>query len=133
MASEEVSTKSPFESLKSEKFIQLTTFRKSGVGVGTPVWFAFDPQNDQRLYVNTPTTSGKIKRLKNNDRVLLAACTQRGQVHGPEIEARCHVVPESEHVQVNKIMAKQFGFLYFVFGIIGKISRSQRTFLVIEA
>jgi len=62
----------PFDILEGHEYIRLTTFRKTGEPVHTPVWFA---QLDGRLYVTTDPESGKMKRLRNDERVVLTPCT----------------------------------------------------------
>jgi len=51
------------EQLKKQQYISVETFRKNGVGVKTPVWFA---QDGESLVVRTEGTSGKMKRIRNN-------------------------------------------------------------------
>jgi PPOX class probable F420-dependent enzyme len=63
--------------LADEKFVSLTTFRKSGVGVPTPVWIGRD---GDALVVTTPVGSGKVKRLRSNRAVELRPCSRRGTV-----------------------------------------------------
>ncbi|MDF2443535.1 MAG: epsilon-lactone hydrolase, partial [Subtercola sp.] len=63
--------------LTGESFASLTTFRKTGVPVSTPVWVARD---GDALLVVTPSESGKVKRLRNNTRVELRPCDRRGRV-----------------------------------------------------
>jgi hypothetical protein len=55
----------------------LTTFRKSGVGVPTPVWTV--PVSDGRVGMWTGAGSGKYKRLRNNPRITIQSCTARGK------------------------------------------------------
>ncbi len=64
-------------SLADEHFVSLTTFRKSGVPVSTPVWIARD---GDALLVTTPDETGKVKRLRNDARVELRPCTRMGRV-----------------------------------------------------
>lgn len=59
------------------KYISLETYRRSGEGVRTPVWFV---ESGNRLYVSTPASTGKIKRLRNNPKVKVAICDIRGNV-----------------------------------------------------
>jgi PPOX class probable F420-dependent enzyme len=66
-----------FDRLGDESFVSLTTFRKSGAAVATPVWIARD---GGALIVTTPEDSGKVKRLRNNGNVELRPCTRRGKV-----------------------------------------------------
>ena len=63
--------------LGDEPFVQLTTFRRTGVAVPTTVWIARDGTN---LYVTTPADSGKVKRLRNDGKVELRPSGRRGRV-----------------------------------------------------
>jgi uncharacterized protein len=69
----------PIAPLADERYVSLETFRKDGSGVKTPVWAA---PLDGHLVVLTVGTSYKVKRLRNNPRVRLAACDVRGRVRG---------------------------------------------------
>lgn len=69
--------RSPLQILGQEKFVSLTTFRRNGEGVVTPVWVARD---GDALIVTTPEGSGKVKRLRRDTRVLLRPCNRRGVV-----------------------------------------------------
>lgn len=75
---------SPFPHLHGRQYMDLVTFRKSGAGVHTPVWFAED---EGKLYVMTRSDSGKMKRIRNNPRVEVAPCTMRGRPLGPAMSA----------------------------------------------
>ena len=74
--------------LDHEKYISLATFRKSGKEVATPVWFA---ASEERLWVFTAGSSGKVKRLRNSPRAKVAACNMRGRVHGAWQDARADI------------------------------------------
>ena len=63
--------------IQGRKYISLTTFRKTGQAVPTPVWFGED---DGKLYVMSRSDSGKSKRVRNNPQVRVAPCTMRGKV-----------------------------------------------------
>ena len=71
------------EKLARSKYVSLTTFRRDGTPVATPVWVA--RQGDE-LVVYTARSSGKVKRLRNDDRVLVAPCDMRGRVTGDVVE-----------------------------------------------
>lgn len=83
-----------FAGLKDHKYINLETFRKSGQGVRTPVWFAADPSTGQppKLYVYSTADSGKAKRIRNNPRVRIAPCDMRGRLLGDWVAARAEIV-----------------------------------------
>ena len=55
----------------------LTTFRRNGVGVPTPVWTV--PVSDGRVGMWTAAGTGKDKRLHNCPRVTIQACNARGR------------------------------------------------------
>jgi PPOX class probable F420-dependent enzyme len=59
------------------KYVRLTTTKRDGTAVPTPVWFAVD---GDRLYVWTDGASGKAKRIRNNPAVEVVPCDGRGSV-----------------------------------------------------
>jgi PPOX class probable F420-dependent enzyme len=82
-----------FESLDLEQTVSLTTFRRNGLGVATPLWFARD---GDRIYMRTIARSGKVKRLRNDERVTLAPCTWEGEITGPEVAGAGRVMDADE-------------------------------------
>jgi len=78
---------------QGQKYISLSTFRKSGVAVRTPVWFG---ELDDKLYVKTRSDSGKYKRIRNNSQVRIAPCTVRGKITGPEFAAAARILPPED-------------------------------------
>lgn len=64
-------------SLADEKYIALTTYRKNGEAVTTPVWV--NPVSDGRIGFWTSMGSGKTKRMKNNALVSVQASDARGR------------------------------------------------------
>lgn len=91
--------------LPGENYIALITFRKNGTAVSTPVWFA---EFSGRLYVMTRGDSFKTRRIRNNSRVCLAACSIRGRVTGPEISATAKILPESEWPAARRLLEKKY-------------------------
>jgi uncharacterized protein len=81
--------------LAGKKYISLETFRRSGVGVKTPIWFAAGP--DGVLYVYTLAQAGKAKRVRANGRARIAACDVRGRVTGDWFDASARVVEPAEY------------------------------------
>ncbi|HEU0249149.1 MAG TPA: PPOX class F420-dependent oxidoreductase [Solirubrobacteraceae bacterium] len=84
----------------------LTTFRRSGVPVSTPVWAA---EAGGRFYVRSERTAGKVKRLRNDSRVLIAPCTVRGRPLGAPLEARSSVVPEDREQIAEQALVRRYG------------------------
>ena len=74
---EDTSSDSAFAALGDEQYLSLTTFRKSGERVSTPMWVVRD---GDALVMFTPEASGKVKRLRNSPRVELRPCNRLGRV-----------------------------------------------------
>ncbi|HTZ97439.1 MAG TPA: PPOX class F420-dependent oxidoreductase [Terriglobales bacterium] len=92
-------------SVSGQKYLSLTTFRKSGAPVPTPIWFA---ESNDKLYVMTRSDSGKAKRLRNNPDVRIAPCTIRGKVTGPDFPAIARVLPESDWPAARHLLHKKY-------------------------
>jgi len=102
-----------FAAFAGHKYLNLETFKKSGEGVKTPVWFAADPSasldsNDAKLYVYTIGVSGKVKRIRNNPRVKIAPCDMRGRVLGEWVEARVAIVTSEEAARGMRLLNKKY-------------------------
>lgn len=91
--------------IHSQKYVSLTTFRKNGVGVPTPVWFG---EADNKLYVMTRSDMGKAKRIRNNPQVKVAPCTMRGKVTGPEFAATARLLPPQEHQRARQTIDRKY-------------------------
>jgi PPOX class probable F420-dependent enzyme len=74
------------EHFPNEKYISIETFHHSGTPVATPVWFV------GLVYVGTFPKTGKVKRLRTNQRGRVAACTFRGHVKGEWREGEAHIL-----------------------------------------
>ena len=91
--------------IHAQKYISLTTFRKTGVGVPTPVWFG---EQDSKLYVMTRSDMGKAKRIRNNPQVKVAPCTIRGKVTGPEFAGRARFLPPEQHRSARQTLDRKY-------------------------
>ncbi len=78
--------------LDREAYLNLATFRRSGVAVETPVWFA---AHAGRLYVFTEGKAGKVKRLRANPEIRVAPCGVRGSLKGPWLPGRARRVEDA--------------------------------------
>jgi uncharacterized protein len=91
--------------LQGQKYISLATFRKSGIAVHTPVWFA---EEAGKLYIFTNPKSGKVKRMRNNPQVRMAPCTMRGRITGPEFAARARFLSQEESRQARQSLERKY-------------------------
>lgn len=84
----------------------LVTYRRDGTPVPTPVWAAV---SDGLLYVRTERSSGKVKRLRRDARLLVAPCTVRGVPLGAPLEARARVLDGGEETVAERALAERYG------------------------
>ncbi|MGY1779319.1 PPOX class F420-dependent oxidoreductase [Geodermatophilus sp. SYSU D01036] len=97
--------------LPHSTYVSLTTFRRTGEPVPTPVWAA--PDGDG-LVVWTRADSGKVKRLRHTARVTVAPCDVRGRVTGPVVEATAELLEPHEWRQARAALARRYGWQWRV-------------------
>lgn len=97
----------PLAVLAGSRFVLLTTFRKSGVAVPTAVWAV---ELDGDLWVWTNPSSGKVKRIRNNGRVLVQPCSMRGEPIGEPIEAHAAIGDGARTADVLAALRRKYGF-----------------------
>jgi PPOX class probable F420-dependent enzyme len=85
----------------------LLTYRRDGTPVPTPVWAA--PGAHGLLYVRTERASGKLKRLRNDPRLLVAPCTVRGEPLGAPLEARARVLAPGQEAIAERALVARYG------------------------
>lgn len=85
--------------------ILLTTFRKNGEGVPTPVWYG---RQGNHLYVFSLEKAGKVKRIRNSAKVQVAACTGTGWITGPTIEARARILAREEERIARRALRRKY-------------------------
>lgn len=118
--------------LASERFVSLTTLRKSGDGVATPVWIARD---GDALIVTTPAESGKVKRLRNNPSVTLRPSGRMGGVDAdaPLVSGIATIETDASEIgRCTEIFREKYGFEYKMFMLIesrGMGGRKERVIL----
>ncbi|MBK8135277.1 MAG: PPOX class F420-dependent oxidoreductase [Chloroflexi bacterium] len=95
-----------FSSLSGAQYMSLRTFRKSGVAVTTPVWFA---ETGGKLYFLTANDAGKVKRIRNNQQVTVAPCTASGKVLGGSVSGTARILTESEFASADRLLCAKYG------------------------
>jgi PPOX class probable F420-dependent enzyme len=107
-------TTATLDALGAAKYISLTTYRKDGAAVATPVWLARD---GDALLVITDPESGKAKRLRNNPSVLVSPCDMRGRVKPDAISvpARVELLDEGGTQRALGLISKRYGFMGRIF------------------
>lgn len=112
------------------KYLNLETFRKSGVGVKTPVWFV---EVDNIFYITTFPSSGKVKRISRNGRVNIAPCKVDGTLMGEWVPAFAFIVDDKAECQeADRMMFKKYGLLKKLLDIRQNRNGSENTILKIK-
>jgi PPOX class probable F420-dependent enzyme len=115
--------------LSDEKYILLTTFRRDGTPVATPVW-AVALEGDQ-IGFWTSSGSGKAKRLAHTARVTVQPCDARGRVKDgtAAIDATARIVSGSKYEAIRERVVAKYGVMTKVtkaLGAIAGIARGKR-------
>jgi len=126
-----------FSQLSKAKYISLTTFRKTGEPVRTPVWFA---EVGGTIYVYTFPKAGKVKRIRHTPRVTLAPCTLNGKVTGAEVEGKARILTEEqEEAFAEATLEKKYGLTWRIYHafmgtlrVLRRRPKAERVFLAIE-
>jgi PPOX class probable F420-dependent enzyme len=87
------------------KYLGLTSFKRDGSGVTTPVWFVAE---DGRLLVETEADSYKVKRIMREPTVSVALCSARGALRELPVPARAELLPDDEIPRVEGLMARKY-------------------------
>lgn len=118
------------QSFEKQAYLNLKTFRKSGVGVPTPVWFA---ESQGVLYVRTIDGSGKVKRIRNNRQVQVAPCDSRGKLLGEWHAAQARLVDDPAILeQVDRLLDKKYGLQRTLFSLLGRFRKEKGATIAIE-
>ena len=92
--------------LGRERYISLTSYRRDGSAVATPVWVVAD---GRRLYVWTGWGTGKVRRIRANPAVTMAPCTARGRLTGPVAPAKAAIVAMADRPDVWPMFQAKYG------------------------
>lgn len=100
-----IATRTGLQDLSRQTFVALTTFRKSGKPVTTPMHLV---EAKGRVFFRTYNAAGKAKRLARNPDVTLAPADIRGNVHGDTLKASTHLVQGEDEALVISAMKQQY-------------------------
>jgi len=96
-----------FSALAGARYLSITTFRRDGSQVSTPVWFVSDDLG-RRLFVATGADTWKVRRIRRNPHVRVAACTGGGKVIGDPIDGVALIVDEG--ALVRRLQTEKYGW-----------------------
>lgn len=91
--------------LKEVQHISIKTFRKDGTSAATPVWFL---ENNSKFYICTGGGSYKVRRIRNNPKVEIAASDSSGNLRGEYFEGKARVMAADETSQIYSLFRKKY-------------------------
>ncbi|KDN19795.1 PPOX class F420-dependent oxidoreductase [Amycolatopsis rifamycinica] len=95
--------------LAAERYVVLTTFRRDGRAVPTPIWVA---GRDGELVLWSVREAGKVKRIRNDGRVEVQACDVRGRkTHGAKVTGQARLLDAAETEQARRAIARKYGIV----------------------
>ena len=97
---------SEIERLSRGNYLLVTTFRRNGTPVPTPVWVGRD---GDELIVWTQTRAGKVKRLRNNSTVELSECDLRGRPRGAVVKGTARILDADQTERARGLLKKKYG------------------------
>jgi uncharacterized protein len=108
-------------SLSDEKYLLITTFRRDGTPVATPVWVV--PLEGDTFGFATSSKSGKAKRLAHSSRVTVQASDVRGRVkpESPVYEATAQLTTGAEYPIIKKKLKAKYGVMISITKFLGAI------------
>ncbi|MFF5786006.1 PPOX class F420-dependent oxidoreductase [Streptomyces sp. NPDC012693] len=110
------------EELRRGRYVSLTTYRKNGTGVATPVWYAVD---GAELYVWTRSDSWKVRRLRNDPRVVVAVCDVRGNIaEGAEhVSGEGRLVDGEELRRIRGLLLRKYTWRFWLIDVPAMLAR----------
>tara|TARA_B100001079_G_C15981995_1_gene327923 strand:- start:74 stop:448 length:375 start_codon:yes stop_codon:yes gene_type:complete len=98
----------------NQKYINLETYKKDGTPVNTPVWFVID---NNLIYVITRESTGKVKRLRNNQNVRITPCSFKGEPKNVWVSGKAEKITGEEADRAIKLRKKKYGMYARLIGM----------------
>jgi uncharacterized protein len=108
-------------SLGRSRYLSITTFKRDGTPVSTPVWVAAE---DGTLLVHSEAKSWKVKRIRRDGHVRVAPCTATGTIRGDALDADATIDDDTE--TVSKLLARKYGVTFRVVEAVTALMRKLR-------
>jgi uncharacterized protein len=110
------------------RYLSITSFKRDGTGISTPVWFVSD---GERLYAFTDLHSAKIRRIRHNPHVEIASCRPWGKLRQEPVSARAEVLTDAADLErVRERLLARYRISYRVvmfFYRLGRLVRGKQT------
>ncbi|MBZ9641475.1 PPOX class F420-dependent oxidoreductase [Streptomyces sp. PSKA30] len=97
---------SSLDRLGAGKYLLITSYRRNGTPVPTPVWVVAD---GDALGVWTVADSWKVKRIRNRSDVLVGPCDLRGNPTGEQVPATAEITDPATTARYRQLIARKYG------------------------
>ncbi|MFI0137494.1 PPOX class F420-dependent oxidoreductase [Streptomyces luteogriseus] len=94
------------DELGAGKYLLVTSYRKNGTPVATPVWVVRD---GDALGVWTVADSWKVKRIRNRADVLVDPCDLRGNPTGDQVPATAEICDAATTGRYRQLIGRKYG------------------------
>jgi PPOX class probable F420-dependent enzyme len=94
--------------LAAGKYLLVTSYRKDGTPVPTPVWVVRD---GNALGVWTAADSWKVKRVRRRADVLVGPCDLRGNPTGGQVPATAEIADAATAGRYRALIARKYGLV----------------------
>ncbi|MFE4827680.1 PPOX class F420-dependent oxidoreductase [Streptomyces sp. NPDC056672] len=94
------------ERLASGTYVLVTTFRRDGREVPTPVWVIRD---GDALGIWTVAGSGKVRRIRSRGDVLVSACDIRGNPSGAPVPGHAEILDGERTRYYRGLLGRKYG------------------------
>jgi uncharacterized protein len=112
-----------------QKYLNLETYRKTGVPVATPVWFA---EANGTFYIYTLAHAGKVKRIRNNPKVRIVPCDARGHPTGEWVTAQARILDAHGAAQGHQLLNQKYGWMKRLGDVVSRLRRRERVVIAID-
>jgi PPOX class probable F420-dependent enzyme len=117
-------TAADLDALFPGRYLNVTSFKRDGTGVATPVWFVSD---GSRLFAFTDLRSAKIRRIRRNPYVLVASCRPWGKLRREPTGGLAEVLTETADLErVRKLLVARYGVSYRIAMLVYRLGRRLR-------
>ncbi|GLY98486.1 PPOX class F420-dependent oxidoreductase [Actinoplanes sp. NBRC 103695] len=95
------------DEIVQSRHVSLTTYRKTGAPVRTPVWHV---PHEGELWIVTEAGSGKVKRIRNNPQVSVTPCSVRGTVapDAPSVTGTARLLDDDGTATARELLARRY-------------------------
>jgi uncharacterized protein len=112
------------DSLFPGRYLSVTSFKRDGTGIATPVWSVSD---GSRLFALTDLNSAKVKRIRRDPHVVVASCWVNGKLCREPVSAHAEVLTATADLErVRKLLLARYKLSYRLVMLFYRLGRRLR-------